>query len=329
MKGNDIMKKARDIIAVMGTTLILLVLAGFVPVASLVFLICSGIPFAVFSAKYDLKFSVPVLMVTGFVYWFAAGHWANAVTTVAVAVLPGLVAGYMLGRKQLFYSALLATCAFVGLGWILEFSAMDRIFGVSVDDLLNGIVEGTRQTMSAMVSQVTKTGLINNGVDLNGLFDEAIAMMNLMIHTYFPSFIVVLSMLMGYVTLRLSGFAIRKTKTAEVRIVEFSMMRAPRSMTWIAVLLYLVYVFSEQGSAFWVVLANAVFILYTIIAVCGFSIFDFMLAKVVKPAILRVLIYVATFLVAGLIFGLVIDLLVIAGILDSSRDFRKLGRIEE
>ena len=107
------------------------------------------------------------------------------------------------------------------------------------------------------------------------------------------------------------------------------MMRAPRSMTWIAVLLYLVYVFSEQGSAFWVVLANAVFILYTIIAVCGFSIFDFMLAKVVKPAILRVLIYVATFLVAGLIFGLVIDLLVIAGILDSSRDFRKLGRIEE
>ncbi len=329
MKGNDIMKKARDVIAVMGATLILLILAGFVPVASIVFLMCSGVPFAVFSSKYDLKLSVPVLVVTGFAYWFAAGHWANAVTTVAVAVLPGLVAGYMLGRKQPFYSALLATCAFVGLGWIFEFVAMDRIFGVSVDDLLNGIVEGTRQTMSVMISQVTETGLINNGVNLSGMFDEAIAMMNLMLHTYFPSFIVVLSMLMGYVTLRLGGFAIRKTKAAEVRIVEFSRMRAPRSMTWIAVLLYLVYIFSEQGSGFWAVLANAVFILYTIIAVCGFSLFDFLLGKVVRPAILRVLIYVATFLVAGLIFALIVDVLVIAGILDSSRDFRKLGRIEE
>ena len=329
MKGNDIMKKVRDIIAVMGATLILLILAGFVPVASIVFLICSGVPFAVFTSKYDLKLSVPVLIVTGFAYWFAAGHWANVVTTVAVSVLPGLVAGYMLGRKQPFYSALLATCAFVGLGWILEFTLMDKIFGVSVDDLLNGIVEGTRQTMSVMVSKVTETGLINNGVNLNGMFDEAIAMMNLMIHTYFPSFIVVLSMLMGYLTLRLSGFAIRKIKTADVRIVEFSRMRTPRSMTWIAVLLYLVYIFSEQGSSFWAVLANAVFILYTIIAVCGFSLFDFWLGRVVRPAILRVLIYVATFLIAGLIFGLIIDVLVIAGILDSSRDFRRLGRIEE
>jgi len=323
------MKAVRDFVLTVILTLLLLFAAGLVPILSLVFLICCGVPLAVFASKYDLKLVISAFLIIGIAYWPLAGHWTNAATTMMVCVLPGLVAGYLLGRKHPFYSILVATCALVCVGWIFEFIALDKLHGVSIDNLIDEIMGQVEGGVMSVVNQMSALAMDSEQIDIKQIALDAIANAGVVMKVYFPSFIVTLSMLMGYLVLRISGFAIRKFKFSDIDVVPFSMMRAPRSMCWVAVIVYLIYIFSEPLGSLWVILANATFILYAIMAVCGLSFVDFWLAKKIRVTVLRVLIYIGTFLTVGLLLSLLIDGLIIAAILDSGRDFRKLGKPEQ
>ena len=100
-------------------------------------------------------------------------------------------------------------------------------------------------------------------------------------------------------------------------------------MCYVMIIAYLANIFSSKITAFWVVAANVSTILSTILAVCGLSLVDFWLGKVVKQSGLRVLIYVGALIAGGMLISLLINGLVILGVLDSGRDFRQLGKNED
>jgi hypothetical protein len=100
-------------------------------------------------------------------------------------------------------------------------------------------------------------------------------------------------------------------------------------MCTVALIGYLLFAFMKTNTVFSSLLANLVFILYTIIGVCGLSVADFKLRQYIKFAWARFGIYTAIFIINGALVLFIILGLIIVGILDSKRDFRKLGTIVE
>ena len=83
--------------------------------------------------------------------------------------------------------------------------------------------------------------------------------------------------------------------------------------------------FAGTSSVFGSVLLNVMFILYAIIAICGLSLVDFKMQEKIKSPWARFGIYVAVFLFGGAFMTFILMGLIVAGILDSRRDFRRLG----
>lgn len=326
---SDIMKTAGISVLAAGLTVALIILAGVVPFASIIFFICVGVPLAVLASKYDFKAVIPAVLLAGVGYWAYSGSWIDVTTVATVTILPGVIAGYMLGRQKPFFSVLLATCVIVCVGWLVDFIIIERFYGIGVDDIMNGIVVNFQNGLNAAALEYENMGVQFGGISSVDLVKEISGTIGVIVQLYLPSFIVLLSMIMGYILLRISGFAIRKTKAAQINVVPFSMMRAPRSMCWVAVLAYFVYMFLTPFGKLWSVLANVVLILQVILAVCGFSFVEHWLKGKIKFGLLRGLIYIGVLFVAGLLMSFMVDLLVIIAILDSGRDFRKIGQSHE
>ena len=102
------------------------------------------------------------------------------------------------------------------------------------------------------------------------------------------------------------------------------MLKAPRNLGTVTVILYLVMLFMNQQSSLWPVLSNAVMVLYTIMALCGLSFVDFKFRKKVKSAVLRTLIYLCIFFAGSMLISIIVDVLIIISLFDSTRDFRKI-----
>ncbi len=285
---------------------------------------------AVLAAKHNVKVVLAAVAVVLLAYWPFAGHIINAVTAVVLFVFPGMVAGYMFGTKQPFFSTLITTCAMVAAAWILEFAVLDKFWGISIEQLINNGVNSAAATISDVVMKMNQSGFLPEEVDPEKFIPEVIIATKGVIQTYFPAFIVVLSMLMGYITVRLSGFAIRKTKAAtDIEIIPFSKMGAPRSMCYVLILAYLASLFSATGSQWWAIIANIVFVLSLILGICGLSLVDYMFSKKIRNVILRFLIYIGVVFTASFLLTIILDILVLVAVFDSTRDFRKIRNTEE
>ena len=111
--------------------------------------------------------------------------------------------------------------------------------------------------------------------------------------------VVLMSAAVGYAVVRLSGFVLRRTKIKDADTVLFSQMKAPRSMAYTAVALYVAMLFMKSGSPVWSVTANAVFVLFALIGVCGLSLADYKLRAKIRSGGARAAIYAAVFFFGG------------------------------
>ena len=132
----DNIKLIRDAVIVVALTIALLLGAGYIPFAALVCFLCSGVPLAAFAAKYEVRSTVAVFLVTVLGYLLITGSKADTATVMAVGVLPGVVVGYLLGKKSNFYSVLIAGGTFICLGFILCFVIIEKTYGIKFDQLL-------------------------------------------------------------------------------------------------------------------------------------------------------------------------------------------------
>lgn len=314
----------RDAVIAIVLTVALLVCAGYIPFASLVCFVCSGVPLAFIAAKYELKVTIPVFLIAALVFLLISGDWMDTVTVMTAIVLPGIIVGHMLRKKSNFYSVLIAGSTVVCLGWILAFAVIERIYGIKIDHLILTSLADTGRAMKETFRQAIESGADFGNIDVVAMVDALIEQIGIQIMVYLPGIIVLMSSVMGYILLRISGFVIKKTKAAEVNIVPFSMMKVPRSMCWIAILAYMVYIFATPLGSMWTVFANVALVLQAIMVVGGLSCVDYWLGRKIRFVVLRVLIYVAAVFVLSMIIDLIMDVLVIIAVLDSGRDFRKI-----
>ncbi len=326
---NNNTKGLREGAMMVALTAVFILATRYVPFFGIVGTFACGIPLAALAARNGFKVTIPALVAVFGVTILIAGDFFTALSSVLMSVLPGGVAGYMMGQKRSFFTALFATCVTICLGWLAELLIIELFVAGGIDDMIAQALNGSRAMLDTMMQTVMQSGVLPDGVSPAEFTDMLFNETEKLVRLYMPSFVVVLSMIEGYITMRICGFVINRAKLAKVDVVPFSHIKAPNSMCTVALISYLVFAFVNTNAVFTSLLANLIFILYTIIGVCGLSVADFKLKQHIKFAWARVGIYTAIFIINGTLILFIILGLIVVGILDSKRDFRKLGTIAE
>lgn len=306
-------------------TIVLILVSRYVPFLSLLGYFACGIPMAALAARNGFRVTIPALIAILAVTLLITGDILSAVSVVLMSVFPGGMAGYTLGKKYPFFTALFATCLSVCLGWIFELFVLNTFMGSGIDQMLAETMNQTKAMLQPMMTALVEAGAVAENAAAEEMIDTLIQTVENTFRLYMPSLVVLSSMAEGYLVMRICGFVINRTKVATVNVVPFSRMKASGGMSTIAVLSGLVFVFTGTSSVFGSVLANVMFILYAIIGVCGLSLADFKLREAVRSPWARFGIYAAVFLFGGTFMTFILMGLIVAGILDSRRDFRRLG----
>ncbi len=322
-------KALREGAMMVALTAILVLLTRYMPMFSTIGVFVCGIPLAALAARNDLKVILSSILVVFVVSVLIDGQLISAVSILLMSCIPGAVAGYTLGRRRPFFITLCLTCMAVCIGWIFQLVMLEMIMGNGIEEMFSQVMTQFEDATSRVIKAMGESFDENLNISSQQFSDTLISTLETTIRLYFPSFVVISSMITGYIIIRVSGFVIKRAKLADVAIVRFSMLKAPRSMSIIAVLLYTAYIFMNSKSAFWPLLVNIVMILYTILGICGLSVLDYKFKDKIKSPIARFAIYFLVFLLGSAFMNIVLNILIIVGILDAGRDFRQIENYGE
>lgn len=309
-------------------TVILILLTWYVPFFSVVGTFACAVPIACLAARNNVKTVAVALVSVLIITVLTIGSLLSAISMCFMSVLPGAVAGFYLGKRSPFFTTLIATCVAVCIGWVLEIFLVDVFLpGNGINGVLGEITGSFNEIVSSFTNRITTEEM--NGIDIEKITKNLTQTMEHTFRLYFPSMVIVSSMVIGYIIVMLCSFVLRRTKIKDVKTVPFSSLKAPRSMSTVAVISYLVIMLTGVESTLGAVLANVVFVLYTIIGVCGLSLCDYKIRKKIKSAVVRIIIYFLIFLFGGFFLNFILNGLVIAGILDSTYNFRRIDSESE
>ncbi len=326
---NTSSKALREGAMMVALTAVLLLLTRYMPLFSIIGTFVCGIPLAALGARNGFRVLVPAAICVFAVSIFVNSEIFTSVTMMLMSVLPGAVCGYMLGRHRGFFKTLFATCVVVCLGWLFELLVIELITAGGIDEMFAQLVEQTREMTEGLLAEISAKAPEVMGVSPEKFTDMFFGTLVQMMRLYFPCFVVISSAITGYIIMRISAFVIRRAHLCEIGTFPFSHIKAPKSISWVAILCFLIHMFTQTGSPMWGLFANIVAILYAVLGVCGLSFVDYKLKAKISSGPLRLLIYITAFLFGGLLLSLITNILIIIGILDSSRDFRHLDGNEK
>ncbi len=323
-------KALREGAMMVALTIIFILISVYVPILSFLGTLAAPVPMAAFAARNGLKpVWIAVAAVFALTVFVTGGNIFSAVSTVLMSVIPGAVCGYFQGKRALFFNALIGTTVAVAIGWVFELLVINVFAGSGIDEMIAQAGEQFKAISTSMLQNIPKAQLESLGVASYEAFaNELIETFEYTIKVYFPSFVIISAAITGYMILRISAFVIRRTKIAEVLVVKFSMMKAPRSMSTALLVFYIIHLLVTPGSLIWLVLANIVIILYAILSVCGLSFIDYKFKKKVRSAWVRGAIYFVALLMLSTFSSVISTALIIIAVLDSGRDFRNIGVTE-
>ena len=323
-------KALREGAMMVALTIIFILISIYVPIFSFLGTLAAPIPMAAFAARNGLKpVWIAVVAVFALTVFVTGGNIFSAVSTVLMSVIPGAVCGYFLGKRALFFNALVGTSVAVAIGWVFELLVINVFAGSGIDEMIAQAGEQFKAISTSMLQNIPKAQLESLGAASPEAFAaKVVEVFEYTIKVYFPSFVIISAAITGYIILRISAFVIRRTKIAEVSVVKFSMMKAPKSMSTALLLFYIIHLLVTPGSLIWLVLANIVIILYAILSVCGLSLIDYKFKKKVRSAWARGAIYFVALLMLSAFSSVISPALIIIAVLDSGRDFRNIGVTE-
>ncbi len=322
---NENTRALREGAMMVALTALLMLMNRFVPLFSVIGVFACGVPMAALAARNGFKIIIPAIIAVFFVAVLLGDGVIGAISTILVSVLPGAVAGYMLGRRKSFFYSIFATSLVVCLGWVFELVIIEFFMGKGVDEMFAEVIEQTKSLMSSVTDALGEKLAQNSEVSPENVMKTLFEALEFTMRLYFPSIVVISSLFAGYITVRISGFVIRRAKLAPVTVLPFSHLRATRGMASISVIAYFLFMFVDVENSFGAVLANVVLIMHSILAVCGLSFVDFKLKSSIKSPPVRFLLYGAVMMFGGILMSIISNILIIIGILDSGRDFRRLG----
>lgn len=303
---------------------LLVIIIIYIPLLTTPLALASGIPLMYICFKHNWRYGVISGVCTSLVSFILTGNIITLVLIMLTYVIPGLIFGICSSKGIKFMAAVFVSALSAMLGFVLELAIING-GGNGIDDALAQIAETMTQSMNTTFSQV--------GVPLEGdtklMIDTAVKQAMYSIRLYIPSMIIILAVVYAYIVSALGVFILNRIRVKTPGYTKFYMIRAPKSMCVITIILFVVCNVSQSTSLIMSGMQNLLFISAGIMGVCGLSAVDFKLHKKIKSGYIRAIIYGAIFFGTFMFASILFMFLIVIGLTDGIFERRSIKKIGE
>ena len=293
---------------------ILMAIATYVPIISIVATLFAPLPFAWYSAKYDRNASLLVAFIGCIMTFFIGGLLIIPFALIYAAI--GVVIGDALRLKRSKVFLLMSTGITTLITFAIEYVISLKLFEM---DIIKKFMEIMRESYqkSAELSQSMNSQTPIDEQTVNRMFEtlEILIPASITITVFFTTFI--------FISLNLP--VLKRLGVNVPKFRSFENMRLPKAVLWyyLIVLSINLFIKPEIGSALYVICLNFSLVLWMLLVIQGLSLIYYILSAYGSPKFLKVL---ATFMAFPLY-----SFFILLGILDLGFDIRSFvkGKIQK
>jgi uncharacterized protein YybS (DUF2232 family) len=290
---------------------VFILITMYVPIIGSIINIVLPLPFILFSAKNSLKY-IGAFTVAAVFISFIAGSFIGLAITLLYGI-PGIVIGYMLQKNNSRTSILIASSLTLLAGMVITYSASAAFFHF---DVFQQITKAFKES-SAMSEDMLKA--IGNSNQLETIKKQNEALIK-MISTLAPSLLILGSIIIA-VIIQLICFPIAKRFGINVpQWGKFRNLTLPKSLLWyflIALGADLLF-HPQEGTFFYIVLQNGIYILGLFMVLQGLSFLMFIILQRSAAKGIGVIMVILAFTIP-----IVHYIIMLLGITDMGFDLRK------
>ncbi len=242
--------------------------------------------------------------------------------TGLMSFLPGLVLGYTLRIRKTFATIIFSGAAVILFGTVLQLGLLNAMGnGHGIVDMVNQFMDELRNNMDAVLASL-EGQLSVTEQDVSVVLNQVIDTTRNIIFLYLPSFLIGSAVVMSYLLFMVSSFVLHRTRPIRIIYQPFWGIYAPKSMCYLALVLFLITSSSEDVNIWMAALRNVLVLLGAYFAVCGVSLIDYKFRKKVSSGYARAVIYCFSLCVGYLFMGTIVQIMCILGIVDGILRFR-------
>lgn len=261
---------------------ILIAIAFYVPVVSLIASLFAPLPLAWYSAKYDRSSSVLVAVLGCIIPFFFGGLLALPFSFIFAAI--GVVMGDALRLKRSKVYLLMTTGVTILITFAIEYLISLKLLET---DFIKESMELMRESYSqAMTFSESITGQQSamNAELMNVMFDT--------METVIPASITMGVFLLAFIVITINLPLLKRFGVNVPKFSAFKNMRLPRAVLWYYLIVLTINLFlsPEPGTALFVICLNFSVVLWLLLTLQGISFVHFCLDAYGSPSFLKVLI---------------------------------------
>ncbi|CUB51799.1 hypothetical protein BN2127_JRS10_01318 [Bacillus subtilis] len=246
----------------------LLLISMYVPILGAVVTFALPLPFILLTIRYKLS-SAFVIFTAALFITVIVSQPMNLVKTTMFGLI-GIVLGDMYKKQKKPVEILMAGTLAYLIGIMLIYVASIKFFNI---DLMKQMQNMFNESMTQSEKIVTAAGM-----PISKEQKELFVQMNDILQTVFPSILVMVSVCLSWITVIISGSALRKLKHDVIPWPKFKDIQLPKSIVWYYVIFILLSTFIkvEPTSYLHMVFSNLYVIFALLLALQGLTFIAFL-----------------------------------------------------
>lgn len=246
----------------------LLLISMYVPILGAVVTFALPLPFILLTIRYKLS-SAFVIFTAALFITVIVSQPMNLVKTTMFGLI-GIILGYMYKKQKKPVEILMAGTLAYLIGIMLIYVASIKFFNI---DLMKQMQNMFNESMTQSEKIVTAAGM-----PISKEQKELFVQMNDILQTVFPSILVMVSVCLSWITVIISGSALRKLKHDVIPWPKFKDIQLPKSIVWYYVIFILLSTFIkvEPTSYLHMVFSNLYVIFALLLVLQGLTFIAFL-----------------------------------------------------
>ena len=246
----------------------LLLISMYVPILGAVVTFALPLPFILLTIRYKLS-SAFVIFTAALFITVIVSQPMNLVKTTMFGLI-GIVLGYMYKKQKKPVEILMAGTLAYLIGIMLIYVASIKFFNI-------GLMKQMQNMFNESMTQSEKI-VTAAGMPISKEQKELFVQMNDILQTVFPSILVMVSVCLSWITVIISGSALRKLKHDVIPWPKFKDIQLPKSIVWYYVIFILLSTFIkvEPTSYLHMVFSNLYVIFALLLVLQGLTFIAFL-----------------------------------------------------
>ncbi|PGK43601.1 YybS family protein [Bacillus thuringiensis] len=254
--------------ALLAIYVILLLISMYVPILGTVVTFALPLPFILLTIRHKLS-NVLMIFVAALLVTIIVSQPMNLVKTIMFGLI-GIVLGYMYKTRKKPVEILIAGTLAYLIGFVLIYVASIKFFNIDIMKQMQSMFSESMVQSEKIVSAT--------GMPISKEQKELLTQMNDILHSLFPSILVLVSVCFSWITVIISGSVLKKLKHDIISWPKFKDIQLPKSIVWYYVIFILLATFIkvEPTSYLHMVFSNLYVIFALLLVLQGLTFISFL-----------------------------------------------------